>query len=371
VKVRLLGYLEGDRAVPPALIERYEDQLNLNTLTDYHSPGWGGEFANSIGLTWLIIKFTNLMHSLFWVLHNYVFPWSYGICIILLTIMVRGLMFPISRRQAQSSMQMQEKMAKLSPELKKIKEKYKDDFQAQSQAQQELYRRHGINPFATLGGCLLLFTQMPVFLGLYYALQESIFLRLAPFFSWLPWIRNLAAPDMLFSWVPWDLTLSQRIPWISTPEAQGSMLYLGPFFNLLPVVAVSFMIVQQKLMTPPATDEQQVMQQKMMKYMMVFIGVMFYKVAAGLCVYFIASSLWGLAERKLNPRAKPGMAGAGGTSPGGGGTPASLPPPTSRPRPETRRPRVDGRKKQPRNATLQKMHDWWNDVLEQAKKKGR
>ena len=66
------------------------------------------------------------------------------------------------------------------------------------------------------------------------------------------------------------------------------------------------MIVQQKMMTPPPTDEQQAMQQKMMKYMMVFFGLMFYKVAAGLCLYFIASSLWGFAERKLLPKKKPG-----------------------------------------------------------------
>src|SRR5262249_534383 len=143
-----------------------------------------------------------------------------------------------------TSQEMQAKMAKLSPELKKIREKYKDDFQALGQAQQELYRRHGINPFATLGGCLLLLAQMPIFLGLYYALQESIFLRLAPFFTWMRdwWIPNLAAPDMLKWW-------SEKIPWISTPDSMGSFIYLGPYFNLLPVLAVSLMIVQQKLMT--------------------------------------------------------------------------------------------------------------------------
>ena len=65
------------------------------------------------------------------------------------------------------------------------------------------------------------------------------------------------------------------------------------------------MIVQQKMMTPPPADEQQAMQQKMMKYMMVFFGLMFYKVAAGLCLYFIASSVWGFCERKLLPKKKP------------------------------------------------------------------
>jgi YidC/Oxa1 family membrane protein insertase len=64
------------------------------------------------------------------------------------------------------------------------------------------------------------------------------------------------------------------------------------------------MIVQQKVTMPPPTDEQQEMQQKMMKWMMVIFGLMFYKVAAGLCVYFITSSVWGFAERKLLPKKK-------------------------------------------------------------------
>src|SRR5262249_46317162 len=111
-------------------------------------------------------------------------------------------------------------------------------------------------------------------------------------------ITNLAAPDMLFSW-------SQNIPFISRIEDYGSFFYLGPYFNLLPVIAVVLMIGQQKMMTPPPADEQQAMQQKMMKYMMIFFGLMFYKVAAGLCLYFIASSVWGFCERKLLPKKKP------------------------------------------------------------------
>src|SRR5262249_32839887 len=149
---------EGDREVPPELVERYE-QLGLNTLTDFQS----NSFVYHIGLTYLVVKCTNLMHWLFWKLHTYVMPWSYGICVILLTILVRGLMFPVSRRQARTMQDTQEKMAKLQPELKRIREKYRDDFTAQSQAQQELFRRHGVNPLGGLGGCLLLLAQMPIF----------------------------------------------------------------------------------------------------------------------------------------------------------------------------------------------------------------
>jgi YidC/Oxa1 family membrane protein insertase len=340
VKVRLLGQLTGDKAVSPELVHFYEDKLQLNTLTDYHSPGVMGSFASSIGLTFLIIKFTNLIHGLIWLLHE-VIPW-YGLCIIGVTVIVRGCMFPLSRRQAKNTQDMQEKMAKLAPEVKKLQEKYKDDFQALNQARTELYLRHGINPLSTLGGCLLLFLQMPVFLGLYYALQESIHFRLDPFL----WIRNLAAPDMLIWW-------GESIPWISRPIDMGGFIYLGPYFNLLPVVAVALMIVQQQMMTPPPQDEQQAMQMKMMKYMMIFFGLMFYKVAAGLCMYFIASSLWGLCERKLLPKKKQTTPAA---ETEGAAAPAAA------------RGAARGGDVEANGGVFQKLKDWWGDVLENAGK---
>ena len=272
--------------VPPELYKRYHDELHLNTLTDYHSPGAMGTFFSKIGWTGAIIFFTNIMHTVLGYLRALYIP--YGLCIIVLTVLVRGLMFPLSRKQALMSVRMQQ----LAPELKKLQEKYKEDRQALGLAQMELYRKYGVNPF---GSCWVLLLQMPVFIGLYVALQESTHFRLAP--CW-PWIKNLAAPDMLFNW-------SEHIPFISRVEDYGSFFYLGPYFNLLPVIAVVLMIVQQKIMTPPPADEQQAMQQKMMTYMMVFIGLMFYKVAAGLCLYFIASSAWGFCERKLLPKKKP------------------------------------------------------------------
>ena len=209
----------------------------------------------------------------------------------ILTLMVRGVMFPVSRKQAMTSLRMQE----LAPELKKLKEKLGDDKTAMGAAQMELYRKHGINP---LGTCWMLLLQMPIFMGLYYSLQESIHFRLAGVSSY--WMPNLAAPDMLVYW-------SNNIPFISQPEYYGWPFYLGPFLNILPILAVSLMLVQQKWTMPPPTDEQQEQQQKMMKYMMVFMGVMFYKVASGLCIYFIASSVWGFMERRMLPKRKPGV----------------------------------------------------------------
>jgi YidC/Oxa1 family membrane protein insertase len=138
---------------------------------------------------------------------------------------------------------------------------------------------------------------LPIFIGLYRSLMIDVELRGAPLFSEaIRWCSNLSAPDMLFYWGNW---------W---PQALfGETGWLGPYFNVLPLFTVVLFLAQQKMFMPPPTDEQSAMQQKVMTYMMVFMGVMFYKVASGLCLYFIASSLWGIGERKLLPKmiAKP------------------------------------------------------------------
>ena len=79
-------------------------------------------------------------------------------------------------------------------------------------------------------------------------------------------------------------------------------MFLGHWFNLLPILVVSLMLVQTKLFSPPPTTPEAEMQQKTMKYMMIFMAVMFYKVPAGLGIYFITSSLWSIGERLLLPK---------------------------------------------------------------------
>jgi hypothetical protein len=197
-------------------------------------------------------------------------------------------------------------------------------------------------------------------MGLYYCLQESISFRLEPCL----YIRNLAAPDMLVWW-------GEKIPLISRWWDQWNYvlppisLYLGPYFNLLPVIAVALMVVYQALMTPPAMDEQQEMNMKMMKWMSIVFGFMFYKVAAGLCMYFIASSLWGLAERKLQGKKKTEPVSSGDAG-GGSELPAPAPAP-SRPKAEPKRPKAEAR--QPAgNGLFQRIQDWWQDVLREAAK---
>ncbi len=344
-KVRQLATFRGDKAVDEALVDWYADNLHLRTLTDYHSPGWFGEMSSRLGWTDLLILTTRFMHWLLDKLHMLV-P-NYGLTIMLLTLLVRGSMFPVSRKSALLSQRMQA----LAPEMKKIQEKYKDDPKAKSAEMWQLYKKHGVSPF---GSCLPMLLQMPFFLGLYYCLQESIHFRLAGFL----WMDNLAAPDMLWGW-------GSSIPIISDPDYYSgsffSFLYLGPYFNVLPVIAVTLMLFQQKMMTPPPADEQQEMQQKMMKYMFVFMGIMFYKVAAGLCIYFIVSSLWGLCERKLLPKRKPVTALAPAAASVGNGVIGGGKPGRGKSKP-------DKKEKKPEGA-FQKVKDLWNELLRQAEKK--
>jgi YidC/Oxa1 family membrane protein insertase len=199
---------------------------------------------------------------------------NYGIAIILLTVIVRGLMFPIGRKQALAA----QKMQNLQPHLKALQEKYKEDKERLTKETFALYKKHGVNPVA---GCLPALVQLPIFMGLWQAINTSFPLRHATFL----WINDLAAPDMLF-----------RFP------GGTEVPLLGRWFNLLPFLFVGLMLVQTKLFSPPATTPEAEMQQKTMKYMMIFMAVMFYKVPSGLAIYFITSSLWSIGERVLLPK---------------------------------------------------------------------
>lgn len=244
---------------------------------------------------------------------------NYGIAIIMLTVLVRACMMPLSLKQAKNMAKMQE----LQPEMQRIAEKYKGDMEKRARAQQELFRKHNYNP---MGGCLMAFVQFPIFIGLYRGLMLDVELRQAPLFSEsIRWCSNLGAPDMFLDWSGWMPSFVQG--------------FLGPYLNVLPIVTVFLFLLQQKMFMPPPTTEQAAMQQKIMKFMMIVIGFFFYKVASALCLYFIASSVWGIVERKLIPRPMPQTAGAvaGGEATSG----AKRDRPADRPRP--------GRNGQPRS----------------------
>lgn len=231
-----------------------EDLLAAYKAEGVFDYGWFASISN------LLVRLMRFFHS-----------WGvpYGLAIIMLTICVRLMLFPLSKKQAMSG----KKMKELQPLLNEIREKYKDDKQGMATAQMELYRKANFNPF---GGCVLVFFQLPIFISLYQAIGNCIDLRLAKFF----YIQDLSGMDSLFEF-PFAL------PW------------LGVDFNLLPMITMVLYYAQQKMFMPPPANEEAAMQMKMMNFMMFFMGFLFYHVPAGLCVYFIASALWGMGERKI------------------------------------------------------------------------
>jgi YidC/Oxa1 family membrane protein insertase len=158
------------------------------------------------------------------------------------------------------------KMRELQEPIKKIQERFRDDRQQQSKEMMELYRKAGVNP---LGGCLPMLLQIPVFIGLYYALQSSIALRQAPF---MLWIEDLSVPETLF-------TLPGGFP-----------------VRLLPLLMCGSMVLQQK-MTPSTMDPQQA--RMMMIMMPVMFTFLFYTFPSGLVLYWLVSNLLAIAQQVI------------------------------------------------------------------------
>ena len=221
--------------------------------------GWFGVIGGA--MLWFMTK-----------LHDVGFP--YWLAIISLTVCVRMLMFPLSKRTAL----MAAKQKALAPKIAEIKKRCGDDAQAAGREQWALMNKYGVNP---LMGCLPVFFTIPVFIALYNALLNSVDLRLAEFL----WIDNLAAPDNIFR-------LPFRIP------------YLGWYLNILPVGLAALWFFQQKLFMPPAQTPEQEMQYKLMGYMMPLSSLFIYHLPAGWCLYSIASACWTLTERKLLDRTR-------------------------------------------------------------------
>jgi YidC/Oxa1 family membrane protein insertase len=190
------------------------------------------------------------------------FTGSYGIDIILLTVLIKLLMAPLTHKSFVSMKQMQ----KLQPQMERLKEKLKDDKEKLNKEIMELYRRNGVNP---LGGCLPMVLQFPVFIGLYNALSTPIELRHASFL----WIKDLSRPD-----------------WQSLPFTVGSW-HLG--VPVLTILMGASMFLQQ-WMTPSAGDPNQ---RKMMLMMPLMFTFMFVSFPAGLTVYWLVNNLLTIGQQ--------------------------------------------------------------------------
>ncbi len=196
---------------------------------------------------------------------------NFGVAIILLTVIVRGVMFPVAQRQFASMAAMKA----IQPKMKALQERYKDDKQKQQQEIMALYKQEGVNPLA---GCLPIFLQIPVFFALYKVLMVSIEMRHQPF---ILWIRDLSAPDPLHI-----LNLFGLLPF--TPP---SFLGLGLLALLLGVT----MFFQFRL-NPAPMDPAQQQVFAIMPWMMMFVMAPF---ASGLLLYWITSNILTIAQQQF------------------------------------------------------------------------
>jgi YidC/Oxa1 family membrane protein insertase len=204
-------------------------------------------FGRSI-LTPISIAFFYVLQFLYGILKNY------GWAIILFSILIKVVLYPLTRKSFQSMRQMQE----LQPKIAALKEKFKNDSQRLNQETMKLYKQHGVNP---MGGCLPMVFQMPVLIALFTLFRTTIMLRQASFLA----IRDLSAPDGIF----------------------------GTGLNLLPILMGISMIVQQKLSTSNP-------QQKAMAYMMpIFLCFIFYRMSAGLNLYYLMFNVLTIAQELL------------------------------------------------------------------------
>jgi YidC/Oxa1 family membrane protein insertase len=188
---------------------------------------------------------------LFWVLklfHGWMGNW--GLAIILLTVVIKLIFFPLSAASYRSMA----KMKLVTPRLMKIREQYAGDKTKINQAMMDLYKTEKINP---LGGCLPILVQIPVFIALYWVLFESVELRHAPFYLW---IKDLSAPD----------------PWY-----------------VLPTLMMASMIIQTK-MNPTPPDP---VQAKVMMIMPFAFGVMFYFFPSGLVLYWFVNNILSILQQ--------------------------------------------------------------------------
>jgi YidC/Oxa1 family membrane protein insertase len=197
---------------------------------------------------------------LFWVLglfHQWTGNW--GIAIILLTILIKLLFYPLSAASYRSMA----KMRVIAPKLQRLKDQYGDDRQRLQQAMMDMYKTEKINP---LGGCMPILVQIPVFIALYWVLLASVELRHQPF---MLWIKDLAAPDTLFG------------------------VWFGMPIGLLPILMAATMWIQTKLNPEPPDP----VQAKVMKIMPIVFSVFFFFFPAGLVLYWLVNNVLSIAQQ--------------------------------------------------------------------------
>jgi YidC/Oxa1 family membrane protein insertase len=200
---------------------------------------------------------------------------GYGWTIVVITILLRGIFWPLMAKSTRSMKRMQA----LGPEMAALKEKYKDDQQKFMSKQMELWKKHNVSP---MSGCWPMLLQMPVFMGFFTMIRSAIELRGAHFL----WVTDLSKPDTLF-----------MIPGLNFP------------FNLLPLLMGGAMLWQSHLTPPsPGMDPSQ---QKLMRYMPLMFLVFLYNYSGGLALYMTISTSLSVLQTKVTKNLKDPAAATG------------------------------------------------------------
>lgn len=259
-------------AVPKALDVLRAENPALEKLVDF-------------GIMGIVAK--PLLLALQWTHDHVVHNWGWAI--VILTILLNMIFFPLKIKSVRSAQEMQ----RIAPLVKEIQNRYKQykfndpRKQRMNQEVMKLYQEHGINP---LGGCLPMLPQVPIFWGFYEVLETSIALRHAP---WIWWIKDLSVPDHLY---------------------------------ILPTLGIIAGFFMTKMTPMQVADPNQ---QRMMMFMPVFMGIIFFELAAGDTLYYVTYSLLGIGQQVWINRMAPPAKGQAQSPPvsGRGKGPAQLPPP--------------------------------------------
>ncbi len=257
-------YVDPSGPVPSKTERTYQYKVYFGPKSLETLGSVGADFAKIVDFGFFDVIAKPLLHIMKFI-HRFI-P-NYGVVIIMITIVVKILFWPLSNKSYQSMSQMK----KLQPKMAEIKAKYKHNKKMMNQEMMNLYKLYKINP---LGGCLPMVLQIPVFFAFYKMLYQAIELRHAPF--WL-WINDLSAPDRLFSF---NFTIPMMAPPYGIP--------------VLTIIMGASMFFQQKMSPPPGDPTQA----KMMMFMPIFFTFIFINFPSGLVLYWLVNNILSIVQQK-------------------------------------------------------------------------
>ncbi len=244
---------------------------------------------------WNTFILSPMVNVLIWI-YNLVFH-NFGLAIVIFTILIRLITYPLTAQQLKSQQKMQELQG--SKKWQEIQKKYKDDKEKLAQEQMKIYQEMGINP---LGSCLPLIIQFPIMIGLYQAI--TLAMASAP-------IQLLSLSRDLYSFIPASelIPLNAKFLWMNLglPEISTTPLVIAGFaLPIMTIIVVVTTYIQSKVMAPPPTspgDQAAQMSRTMNLTMPLLMGFIAYSLASGLALYFIVSNLLGIAQYAIMGKA--------------------------------------------------------------------